>query len=777
MMNKNLNKLFPRLNISRKLVIAFLGVGVLPLVVYGVYSVWSMSNSLEEQALKTLQFQIDQTGEEIGHFLERVEYDLQYLKSLRSVRQFASLQTVGSKHPGVDIVRTRNEMQQDFLKFSQGKHSYYQLRYLDASGMEVIRVNRTGDSLFVTSGEDLQNKSGRYYFLEGMATAHDSIYVSSMDLNIERGIVEVPLRPVFRYGTPVTDGDGVKRGLLIINIFAEAIFDIMGGVPEESVSYLTNKQGLYLYQSFHTTGFDYFRNRSLHDDYPANVVQAVLSSSSGLTHTPERILAHASICGSMGSAQSWVLLMVVPKKVVLASVIRLKTVFLGLLLLIAAAVCFLAMLAARQFVRPILKLTHGADLIARGNFERRIKIETNDELEDLSGHFNTMARRLGKTRAKLKSWNEELQNEVVRRTTALTISEARLRIEKQKLDDIVSSIGAELCLIDQDLSVIWVNKILAERCNGQGFVLGEARHKLFNDESANLLENQNGAAFSGQMSRDVVVSRADADGRERIYQVVSTPVVDLNGEANQRLEMHLDITDSVLKERALEKQSAEKKSLASQVQMAAGVIHEVAKPLAAMKTTVQVLEGEMIDAENKSYFVEIENKIDHLREFLQTFSKYARPRPLTRELCKMVDAVKHVLLLVEKDAERRSVKIFARNLETLPEIMLDSIQLQQALLNICVNAFEALPDGGTITLTGSEADTPVAGQQLVICDTGTGIEEDKIPHIFEPFFSDKPNGSGLGLAIAQQIIREHGGEIHVKSSYGQGTEFLIFLPA
>lgn len=776
-MRKNINKLFPRLSISTKLVIAFLGVGVLPLLVYGVYSVWSMSQSLEEQALKQLQFQIDQTGQDISQFLAGVQNDLHYLKSLRSLKELAALQGPGDKlDDSVRLDRARSQVEQDFLRFSQGKRAYYQLRYLNSHGWELVRMNRRNHELTIVPKDDLQNKASRYYFQEGLQCEPNGIYVSDMDLNIERGIVEVPLRPVVRYATPVVDEHGNKQGLLIINIFAEAIFEIIGGVPDEAGSYLTDNDGLYLYQSAHTGALNYFRNRSLQDDYPPEVVRAVLQERSGLTDTPEFILSHSHIELSTQSDDQWVLIIAVPRQVVLASVYRLESVFLGLLLLIVGLVCFLAMAAARQFVRPVLQLARGADLIAKGNFDRRIQVETNDELEDLGGHFNTMARHLGKSQAKLQRWNEELQTEVARQTKELMISEAQLRIEKQKLDDIISSIGAELCLIDRDRKIVWVNKTLAQRCNGEDSAIGRSCYELFYQGEGACPNCHCEHNFTHRIGSNVVVSRPDKRGSERIYQIVSTPVIDLNGEVSHLLEMHMDITESVLRERALEKQSAEKKRLASQVRLSAGVIHEVAKPLAAMKTTVQVLESELPNGEQRVYLQGIESEIDQLSEFLQTFSKYARPRPLTRQPGKISDVVRQVRLLIEKDAQRRKVDICVKGLDELPEIQLDSIQLQQALLNICVNAFEAMPGGGTLTIAGTTVQPPERVLQLSISDTGMGIEADKAARIFDPFFSDKPDGTGLGLAIVKQIVTEHGGQIYLESKKGRGTKFIMTLP-
>jgi len=775
---KKLKRQFPRLNITQKLVIAFLALGVFPLAVYGFYSIMSMSRSLEEQTLKKLQFQIDATGDQISEFLKNIQRDLLYLSSASSFENLASLQQKGAGDRNSQLFeKAQKQVEKDFLRFSKGKRAFYQLRYINSSGLEIVRMNRDSAEVYIVAKEELQDKSDRYYVKEALKCPPGEIYVSRMDLNIERGIVEIPLKPVVRYATPVINLGGQTCGVLIINVFAEAVFDIIGDIPKEAYSILTDHAGLYLYHSRNTHDRSYFRNRSLHDDYPAEIVKNVLREKNNLTRSSKHILASARIHSSIQTNNAWTLLLAVPNRIIFAAVYEMRTVFFTILILLVIVATFLGMVAAGEFTRPALKLIQGADLIAKGEFSHRIHVDSKDELGDLSGHFNTMARRLGQSQRKLQRWNEELQSEVERRTTELVVSEAQLKIEMQKLDDIVSSIGAEICLIDENLGVVWVNETLAERLNGQNAALDKKCYALFHNGSefcAHCLGEQ--TIKSGQGGK-VVVSRSDENGEDRIFQVVFTPVVDVNGKISQMLEMHLDITESVMQERSLEKQLAEKERLASQVQLAAGVIHEVAKPLASMKITLQVLEEESADEEQRSFLKGMENQIDHLSAFLRTFSTFARPRPLDLNLCGIEDIVRQVLLLVKKDAERRNVEIHVKYEDELPEIKLDPLQMQQVILNICINAFEAMPKGGVLHIECEMAHTDKSALRLCISDDGEGIHPDKIEKLFEPFYSDKPNGTGLGLTIVRQIIRGHGGELQVKSEPGEGASFILTFPA
>ena len=771
----NLNKLFPRLSISTKLIIAFLALVILPLVTYGIYSIISMSRSFEDQALRKLQFQIDTISRDMSDFLGNVQQDLRYLASLSSLKEFAKIQSNGRVKS--NLFKTKKSVvERDFLQFSKGKRTYYQIRYISASGQEIVRLNRGKTGAYVVAQSHLQNKSSRYYIQEALQTPPDQIYVSPMDMNVERGIVEIPLKPVVRYAIVITDKNNIKQGILVINLFAKSIFEIIGGVPEEAGSYLTDKGGLYLYQSSGSTGFNYFRNRSLYDDYSENVAKQILHTDRGLIHTQNLILAHSRITLSKHAAETWLLLVSMPKDVVFAAVYKLKTGLVGILIILVISASFLGLIAARQFTRPIYRLTHGADLIARGEFGHNILVQTNDELEDLAGHFNQMAKQLGDSHTKMQRWNENLQNEVAKRTAELVLSEEQLKIEKQKLDDIISSIGAELCLIDRQKSVVWVNKVLADRCGGESLAIGKPCHELFNNNGKECTNCRCEVNFQKRRPSKMVMSRRNAKDEEKIYQVVSTPVIDVDNQVSQILEMHLDITESVLKERALEKQKSEKVHLASQVQMAAGVIHEVAKPLASIKTTIQVLNQEMENDEQRMYFDGVEKEIDQLSGFLKTFSKYARPRPLQLETCHLAHVVNQVKILIEKDALQRNIELKISDLDSLPELKLDSIQLQQALLNICINAFEAMPQGGKLQISATLAGKNKQHVQVTISDSGAGIAKEKLAKIFDPFYSDKSDGTGLGLTIVRQIIENHDGNIQVKSGKTTGTQFIFTLP-
>jgi len=155
---------------------------------------------------------------------------------------------------------------------------------------------------------------------------------------------------------------------------------------------------------------------------------------------------------------------------------------------------------------------------------------------------------------------------------------------------------------------------------------------------------------------------------------------------------------------------------------------------------------------------------------------YARPDPLRVSRIQLPSLVSELLGFLEHQPLLRPLRIQNHVITDLPAIHADSQQLSQVLMNVLLNAAQATPPGGTITI---EAESVPAAEaiEIQVSDTGCGIPEDILPHVFEPFFTTKRGkGTGLGLSISRAYVRSHGGEIRVESKEGAGTRVSITLP-
>ena len=205
--------------------------------------------------------------------------------------------------------------------------------------------------------------------------------------------------------------------------------------------------------------------------------------------------------------------------------------------------------------------------------------------------------------------------------------------------------------------------------------------------------------------------------------------------------------------------------------------HEIRNPLAGIKTTAQALSEELgEDASKREYIDRIIKEIDRLNSLLRTFFSFAKPQRLNLIPSNIEEIIKEVKVLLAKEAEKARVivkEVYAPNLLPVP---LDTNQMQQVFMNLFLNALEAMPVGGTLTVEINRQDSQTGWIQIKVKDTGHGIAPEHLTKIFDPFFTTKSKGSGLGLAITHKIIEGHSGTIGVESAPGKGSTFILSLP-
>lgn len=220
--------------------------------------------------------------------------------------------------------------------------------------------------------------------------------------------------------------------------------------------------------------------------------------------------------------------------------------------------------------------------------------------------------------------------------------------------------------------------------------------------------------------------------------------------------------------------------LASVGTLSANMCHEIKNAMVAVKTFVDLLLKHNQDAELAGLVSREMRRIDSLVSQMLRFAGPARPVMTAFHLHENLD---HTLKLIERQAAERRV-VLTRQFEAgADKVRGDQYQIQQAFLNLFLNALEAMPSGGTLTVSTAVTSAAGAGAAPVperlsvkVQDTGPGVAPENLPRLFEAFFTTKPAGNGLGLAITQRILREHGGTIAVDSAPGHGATFTVTLP-
>ena len=246
--------------------------------------------------------------------------------------------------------------------------------------------------------------------------------------------------------------------------------------------------------------------------------------------------------------------------------------------------------------------------------------------------------------------------------------------------------------------------------------------------------------------------------------------------------------------------------LATVGELAAGVAHEIRNPLAGISSSAQVLLTRFEPRDDRQKFCRvIIDQVDRLDRIITSLLKFARPPEPTLRLARLEDVVEKILDLEAERLAEAHVTIERRFAPRLPALYFDPGLIEQVLLNLVVNATQAMPSGGTLTVelgvatrrdravprspgrreadaqeqAARAAEAPATSRRVArlrLIDTGIGIPREIVSRLFDPFFTTKAAGTGLGLSISQSILQEHGGVISIASREGRGTTVVVELP-
>ena len=214
---------------------------------------------------------------------------------------------------------------------------------------------------------------------------------------------------------------------------------------------------------------------------------------------------------------------------------------------------------------------------------------------------------------------------------------------------------------------------------------------------------------------------------------------------------------------------------------AGGFIHEIKNHLNTLTLNLQLLgeefETQETQKERRAYerITRLHDECRRLVDLSNDFLRFARIEELEFAPADLVDVVGRMVEFFAPTAKARKIELNWYPASDLPKVNLDVEMFEKVLLNLLLNAEDAMPDGGNLTIQAHTVDR--TGIVLEVIDTGVGIPADVLPKLFKPFVTTKENGNGLGLATARKIVRAHGGELDVQSSLGRGTKFVITLPA
>lgn len=385
--------------------------------------------------------------------------------------------------------------------------------------------------------------------------------------------------------------------------------------------------------------------------------------------------------------------------------------------------------------------------------------------------------------------------------------EQEIVIAKNYLENIIENTKTNLMVLDRDLNVKIANTAQAATLGRpKEDIIGRPFFSLFPDNLRPYdgipIEALLHKTISGGKSFDIKEYRITGTQPEPIYldMIVSplliagqvTGIVITSNNVTKRVlleealkeyttQLEVKIDREVATAKKLEQQVLHSEKLAALGRLAAGVAHEIGNPLTSISTFAQLLREMASDEFTQSSLDIINNHIRRITEIVRQMSTFARPDPTNIKPVQVNDILTSSLDLMRLDKRMKSTIDISVNLDpAMPKTILDEGQIAQVFINIILNALDAMPEGGTFSVT-SRHGLNDQGQDTIFIefrDSGTGIPAADLERIFDPFYTTKEagKGTGLGLSVSYNIVKRFKGDIKVMSESGKGTTFTIILP-
>jgi PAS domain S-box-containing protein len=406
-------------------------------------------------------------------------------------------------------------------------------------------------------------------------------------------------------------------------------------------------------------------------------------------------------------------------------------------ILILAFLLFIAI--QRIVINPLKIIENSAQRIREGTYDVDLKINKRDEIGSLAITFEEM-------RKKIKSYTEQLINS-----------------ERKYRNLIEHSIEAVIIIDTMDQIIDCNSKLLT--------LTGYDREELRSFKFKRLIDYED---------RNVISHVGTSENFETILHTkftLNVPVevnilrgFSLGSQENLSFIYIRDLSER----KKIEDYSIQTEKMYALGQVSSGIAHEIRNPLFALKNNLAYLNSKYGDnTDYQEIYLESKYSIDRIENLINGILDYAKPHKISFSDIDIKLIIEKCLVLVQKQLEKSSIKIEIEFGHGNQLIEADAHLLEQVFLNLILNAFQAMEDAGILKINTSSSDQYVI---VSIKDTGKGIPDEEIDHIFEPFYSKFSNGTGLGLAISQRILSQHNAQYHVESSQGFGTTFILSFP-
>lgn len=756
----NLNRLFPRLSITAKLAIAFVGLALGPIVVVTWMGTVSTVQQMRERERELLEHDLETVGQRTALSLRDLAGQVGYVSRLGLADLILG---EGLARASTTTSVTLESALGTYL--SSELTTLFRAKVLDGTGTVVAHVQSE-------DGPALETESAQPFYL-WLASELDAGQTQVVPVEL-RGAATGELIPAVAAVTPVRDEDGALRGAVVGEARASDLFD---GIDDASpgaagVTGVVDHEGRFLYHTTRKRDWATLLARrseeGVRSELSDTAATAILSGRTGTIEAGDGMVAtFRPLVVPDLSVSPFFLYRAIPQATLGAPVRRYilaSTIVAGLVVL---SVLGAAVVAARQFTRPLHRLSEAARQVRSGGTRRPLEIETNDEIQDLAEDFEIMAAEVERHRQSLEATVEE-------RTRSLH------RVEEE-LSRIVSMSADAIVGLDASGRVRHWNRGAEQLL---GYTARETDGRDLDDlilppgprseeETAYLRRtlDRSGAVIAYQTVRRT-------KSGERIPVGLTHTV--LEDDAGEVLGHSVIIRDNRMNEQ-LQESMRRSERLAAVSVMAAGLAHELNNPLAILGNRIELMQRDIprtgdYDRLRKDLGV-LGQHVDRLGTITRDLLRFARDKSETGEPVEVNDVVTRVVRLMDRVLAAQGVTLESQLEAGVPRITANTNAVETALVNLILNAQQASPAGGTVTV-GTRARPDHRQVEVEVSDSGPGVPTELRHRIFEPFFTTKAErgGTGLGLAVCRALMERQGGTIHLAGGNGRGAAFVLSFP-
>ncbi|WKZ33804.1 MAG: ATP-binding protein [Thermodesulfobacteriota bacterium] len=411
--------------------------------------------------------------------------------------------------------------------------------------------------------------------------------------------------------------------------------------------------------------------------------------------------------------------------------------------------------------RPILSLKKKAQLVAAGDLNIRMgPVKSgNDEIADLARTFEQMV--------------ESLRD----KEESIRVSQEKLATQKKLVESIINSLPYSLYVLERNKSVVVRNRHATEacpvgECEGPDGCLEEDFISHFTKELKEELSGMVESVFETGETRSAEYRLNTPEG-ERVMFASVFPVV---AGGARPAEFVVWMSEDITRKKELESNIISSEKLAAVGQLAAGIAHEVNNPLGGILNCLYNLRNRKLTDERKAEYVDfMEDGIKRVQNIVRQLLDFSQQHTPELSLTDINSMIEGIIPLFRHSVRGKEVRLLVNLSQGLPRILVDRHQIEQILVNLILNAVQAVSSEGLIEVTTRREGNWFC---IRISDNGCGIPQENLGRVFDPFFTTKGvgKGTGLGLSVSRGIIERHKGRIEVESQPGRGSTFRVLLP-